>query len=241
MKITCCILEDERTCQENLRELIETWAKENHCVVQIDIAASENVFWKLRVREYDVFFLDIMLGKSAAGVGVARTLREKQINGGIIFLTSFREYVFEGYPVSAIDYLLKPASYDRITHCMNRVHGMIKDRTFVFRGKNGIVQMPYDQILYFSSQNHSTQMVTINGSYLLPYSFKDVRSKLPAQFSQCHRTVIVNMELITFLGNTELRLCNGEVLPIGRTHLQELRHDLMSLVRCNEKRGNITS
>lgn len=55
----------------------------------------------------DVYFLDISL-KEENGVDIAKKLRAHNYKGHIIFLTGFQEYVFEGYSVRALDYLLKP-------------------------------------------------------------------------------------------------------------------------------------
>lgn len=53
------------------------------------------------------FFLDIQMGQMN-GIEVAKRLRESGYQGIIVFLTAFREYVFRGYEVRALNYLLKP-------------------------------------------------------------------------------------------------------------------------------------
>lgn len=54
-----------------------------------------------------ILFLDIELGKSN-GVDIAKTIRKHSKDTIIIFVTGFSDYVFHGYDVGALNYILKP-------------------------------------------------------------------------------------------------------------------------------------
>ncbi|MCD8076754.1 MAG: response regulator [Lachnospiraceae bacterium] len=68
----------------------------------------------------DIYFLDIQLG-DMLGLDIAKDLRSHGYQGVIIFLTVFREYVFHGYEVHAMNYLLKPVKEESLYLCLDEV------------------------------------------------------------------------------------------------------------------------
>ncbi len=66
------------------------------------------------------------------GISIAKILRVNGYNGNIIFLTAFREYVFQGYEVHALNYLLKPITLDSLKPCMDEVARDLSGNTYVF-------------------------------------------------------------------------------------------------------------
>ncbi len=82
------------------------------------------------MKDCNLLFSDIRLAPSNIvnenGISICMQLREKGFHGDIIFLTAFREYVFDGYQAQAINYLLKPISEEIVNNCMDKyitMHG----------------------------------------------------------------------------------------------------------------------
>lgn len=231
MNLNCCIVEDEKIYSEELYTLLVNWSNQSDCPVTVASAVCDRELLALPFLQYDIIFIDIMLKNSLTGIEIAQTLRDKNYTGEIVFLTSFCEYVFEGYPVNAMDYLLKPVSSEKISRCMDRLAQKLLDRYFIFRQKSGILQIPYQNILYFSSENHNTNVITLHDSQQLAQSLRKILKILPGQFSQCHRTLIVNRNHIIRMDCQELTLTNGEYLPIGKSHLRGLQQDILRQMR----------
>ena len=234
MKLSCCIIENESIYVHQLTDLLLQWASGEKCHLQIDSVSSEKEFAGHDPEEYDIIFIDIILDStdsSGTGIDIARKIRSASYTGELVFLTNFQDFVFEGYPVHALDYLLKPASYDKISHCMNQVLEKTCSQNFVYRVKDTWIQIPYREIIYFSSSNHSTNVITVQKQYQIPRPIKDVLKILPSQFSQCHRTLIVNLQYIENMTNKEILLTNQERIPIGKSYLTPLRRDFIDLIK----------
>ncbi len=108
MNIHVTIIEDEERFAQDLTEKIRNWFHAHHLEVAVKwYPSSHHIFFTSSYLATDVYFLDISL-KEENGVDIAKKLRAHNYKGHIIFLTGFQEYVFEGYSVRALDYLLKP-------------------------------------------------------------------------------------------------------------------------------------
>ena len=158
--------------------------------------------------------MDILLD-GIDGVAAAHQLRGLGFQGQIIFLTASPEYVFDGYDVQALNYLLKPVAYDKIIRSLDYVEKMLNDDNYTFRHRGAVVRIPYSKIICFSSANHYTKIVTTEGNYNQLESIRTIFSHLPDRFHFCHRTVIVNIEHITMLNGRELALSNSEIYRLA--------------------------
>ncbi|MPM25616.1 Transcriptional regulatory protein BtsR [bioreactor metagenome] len=143
-------------------------------------------------------------------------------------MTAFSEYVFEGYDVQALNYLLKPITYDKLCKVLGYVSEKLGEDRYTLRDKGDIIQIPYSQIIYFSSSNHYTHIITTRGNHRQLEHIKNIQARLPARFIFCHRTVIVNLEHVTMLKGRELMLSNKTAVPVSQTYLQEVRSRLLS-------------
>lgn len=233
MKLNCCIVEDDSIALRYLISLLRRWELESRCQLQITSAASREEFLLLNSQDFDVIFLDIILDKTkdrADGVEIAQKLRSVAYHGELIFLTNFQEFVFEGYPVRALDYLLKPAKYEKICHYMDLILKKHDSLRFRCHYRNTSLNIAYSDIFHFTSSNHSTNLVTAEKLYPLPRSLGEIAKSLPSHFAQCHRTVIVNLQQVESLTSQSILLTNGEHLPIGKSHLNHIRRDFMAFL-----------
>ena len=111
--IHCLIVDDEPTA----REVIE-----NHlCKIDsVKIAGScknaIDAFNKISSEHVDLIFLDINMPE-ISGLSFAKSINP---NIKIIFTTAYREYAVDGFNLQAVDYLLKPISFDRLLQSINK-------------------------------------------------------------------------------------------------------------------------
>ena len=157
MKIHIGIIEDEVFYKEQLIEQLDKWALENSCEIVYHTETSGEDFLSHLPKQLDILFLDIQL-TGISGVELAQHLRDKHYSYEIVFLTAFREYVFEGYQVRALNYLLKPVSYIDVKKCMNIILEQLKVEHYIFRSRQTIYKIPYSNILYFTSSKHYAEI-----------------------------------------------------------------------------------
>ncbi len=152
MKIA--ILEDEKVESTNLIKILKEWSLKNHLDIEIFLYASGEEFFaqnKMYLSEnIAVFLLDIQM-KEMNGVDVAKRLRREGYKGEIIFLTAFREYVFKGYEVHALNYLLKPVNSKALCLCLDEIAKELMGNSYLYRNKKEIISIPYKEIISFST------------------------------------------------------------------------------------------
>ena len=150
------VCEDDSKYRESLAFLLEKYLhhRENDLIIEEFSTGDALLQWLEKHQgELDICFLDIeMPGKN--GMETARNIRKKDARMLLVFLTGYREYVFDGYEVDALDYLLKPVRERKLQEVLDRARKLLsrkeRDR-FTFRNKEGIYRIPKNHILYFYS------------------------------------------------------------------------------------------
>lgn len=222
MKIKITIIEDQPIETQRLKKELAAWSNESQCSIEIsEYISGEEFFAKAEGYHADVYFLDIQLG-GMSGIKIAKRLREKNYSGYIIFLTAFREYVFKGYEVHALNYLLKPITAKALVLCMNEISKDLSGNTYIFRMKQGIVQIPYKEILTFSSNLHYVDILTAHEIFCQYTSLNHIIGYLPREFIRTHKSYIVNMNHIYRITGNTITLSNNMHIQIGRSFYKDV-------------------
>ena len=126
-------------------------------------------------REFDIIFLDIQM-EGMGGIEAARTLRQRNADAVLVFITGIKEYVFEAFDVSAFHYLLKPIAEQKFMEVLGRAaeeagkrKGQREKQIFI-RAKNQGYTLNLNTILYIESRGkkveiHTTDMEEVIESY----------------------------------------------------------------------------
>jgi DNA-binding LytR/AlgR family response regulator len=113
-KISCLIVDDEPPALEILKKYIAAVAALELTATANNAIEALNV---LQTRPIDLVFLDIQMPQ-LLGTDLIRTLTKPP---RIIFTTAHRKFAIEGYELDAVDYLLKPISFERFLKAVNKV------------------------------------------------------------------------------------------------------------------------
>lgn len=229
MTIKVGIIENEEVFSTHLINLLNEWSQMQNCDIYFDLFLSGEQILSQTTIDYNILFVDIQLLK-INGVETAKKLRKKNYTGEIVFLTVFNEYVFEGYNVHALNYILKPITADKLNSCMNIVLQLIQSKNYILSNRDTIEKIPYQQILYILSARHYMEIFTPDRTYRHLISIKNIMKHLPSQFIQCHRTVIINIKHVQKLEGHSIAMSNKVVLPVSNTYLQTVRRALENLV-----------
>ena len=223
MIINITIIENESNELEQLTQALNTWSEEKSTLLSIATYTSgEEYFAANKLHSSDIFFLDIQLDEMN-GIDIAKQLRKNGYNGEIIFLTSFREYVFDGYLVHALNFLLKPLETSKLYSCLDEIKESLMMSCYFFRIKQETIQIEYRDILAFSSTLHSIDILTCNEHFNQYASLSTILNCLPKQFIRVHRSHIVNMTHIHKISGNTITLSNHTTVPIGRQYLNDVR------------------
>ena len=180
--------------------------------------------------QYDLLFLDMLLGDGMNGMDVARAVRKLGCRAPIVFTTSERDYAVEGYEVQAMDYLIKPYQAERIQAVLTRVLTALRARRYltvpVGRDQKRICT---DELVWAETRDHFMELHLLSGETLrASRSFDQLCSVLPpqAQFQCCCRGVIVNLSYVDSLQGGDFLLRDGQKVPVSRAKRAEMQKAL---------------
>ncbi len=192
----------------------------------------------LEEKEVDLMFLDIQMPQ-LTGVDFLRSLKNPPM---VIFTTAYSEYALDGFELNAVDYLLKPISFERFMKAVNRAselhdlqsQGEIPEKDEIETGKDFIfvksdkklVKVKYNDIIYIEGLKDYVIIRMDHGRVITLQTMKSLDVKLPSGiFKRLHRSYIVNMDRINaIMGNMVEVYEKGEIkhLPIGKNYREEL-------------------
>lgn len=224
MTISCAIIDDEPLAVG----LLETYVRKTPFLELCGAFGSAvEAMATLRENPVQLLFLDIQMPE-LSGLELARIL---PAGTRIIFTTAFAQYALDGYRVNALDYLLKPVSYNDFLTAATRAHewfaAAADDRNSDETDENIFVKSDYRtvridrrRILYIEGLKDYIKIYTAdNPRPLLSLStLKAIEASLPAsRFMRVHRSYIVNMEQIAAVERNQI-IISGKEIPVSESY-----------------------
>lgn len=222
MTLNCLIIDDEPLAVELLASYVKKTPFLNLCgTFNSAIAAIKEV----KDNTPDVIFLDIQM-PDLSGIEFARVIPSKT---KIVFTTAFNRYAIDGFKVNAIDYLLKPISYDDFLKSANKVlewftmtrkHESLRKNRFIFvRSEYKLIQIKLDDILYIEGLKDYVRIYLENGKPIMSLmNMKKLEEYFPTpEFVRTHRSYIVHMNKIDAVDR--LRIVVGDTyIPVSESY-----------------------
>lgn len=178
----------------------------------------------LNSNSVDVIFLDIQMPQ-LTGLQLSKIISK---NIKVIFTTAYPDFALEGFELNAVDYLLKPISFERFYQAVSKLNSEPKSETviapnspdFIFvktDGKNKFQKVFLSDILYVESLQNYVCIHTSKQQIITHSSLKNVIESLPStNFIQTHKSYVVSLQHIESTDNFSV-FVNGKELPIGAT------------------------
>lgn len=227
------ICEDDAYYSNGLAEMCRQW-EELHSDVPLSIHQYSTPESILNGHEhpldYDLYFLDIGFGSlsSMNGYRLATLIRENNSESMIVFITNSRNYLLQGYNVSAYRYLIKPLNNSDVSDCLNHCRDEVlrfSNSTLSLDKKEGVSRIRLKDILYIESGLHSiiVHTVTKAESAHIYQSFDSYVQTLPAEwFVRCQRGLLINPSYICKYSKRSITLSSGENFTIGAKYRDQL-------------------
>lgn len=225
--ISCLIVDDEAIA----RDIIATHlSKINNINIVDSCSNATEAFNVISNRTIDLVFLDINMPQ-ISGIAFA-----KSINSDIkvIFTTAYRDYAVEGFELKAVDYLLKPISFERLQKAINtyfEVHtkynhnqDYINDNSnFIFvRSNRKMIKVDFESIIYIESYSDYLKIHTTEQTIVTRETITAIEAKLPkSQFLRIHRSYIIALNCIDSFTNEQITI-NEKSLTISRSYKNEV-------------------
>ncbi len=171
--------------------------------------------------ELDLVFLDIEM-QTLNGMDTARKLRETDAELQLVFVTGYADYVYDGYAVRALGYLLKPAKETQLDDILTRAlsaHYRNANEVFVCRNGDSFYRIPRTKIMYFLSDKRQIQCITDERTYTFYGKLDEVEQELvDDSFVRIHQRYLVYAPAVKRVDSSEVTLQGGVVLPISRSY-----------------------
>lgn len=178
----------------------------------------------------DLVFLDIDMPQ-LSGIELADLLKPVPV----IFTTAHPDYALEAFEKNAIDYLLKPFSYERFLKALTKINERLsithqtvvaddeKDFYIKSETKGKMIKVKYEDILYIEAKANYLKFYLGNKSHLAYLTLKELDEKLPSKiFLRVHKSYIVNLTKIIALDSAHILLENKDMVEIGRSYKSNL-------------------
>ena len=224
------ICDDEAGARDGLRLMLERldYFDRGDGQVIYEFSSGEGaVRWlKQHKGEVDLLFLDVEMG-DMDGVEAARQIRSFDRHILLVFLTGYPDFVFQGYQVEALDYLLKPVGIPDLKRVIERANQKIRSNMgegqyVILKNSDGTFRISKEDILYCGSQGRLAHVFFSDGRTLTFYQkLNDMEQLLGQGFVRIHQRYLVNSGRVTFIGRELVRLADGSVLPVSRSMRDE--------------------
>ena len=224
--INCIIIDDEELARVLLQSYVEkTPFLELKGVYENPVEA----LTALKDCDIDVIFLDIQMPE-IKGTDFAKLIP----NGTrFIFTTAYSEFALEGYSLNALDYLLKPITYERFLEAASKLNesgsNTINDQSITIKSGYDLHKIKLNDIVYIESDSEYVNFHINNGKKIMSYqSLKSLEKTLPKDiFMRVHRSYIINKNMVTSLKGKDLVL-NGKSIPVSTTYYDNVKETLFS-------------
>ena len=232
--VRCIAIDDEPLALRQIRSYIERTEQLQLVAACRSAAEAQEVIARESV---DLIFVDINM-PDMNGLEFVRSLTSSHY---IVFTTAHSEFALEGFKLNAIDYLMKPFSYDEFMKASQKAISLVDLVERCHAAESVIAQNEAestDQGSISVKADYKTQIVKIAdivylesaGEYVrlhiegaptitTLFRLKNMETTLPANlFLRVHRSYIVTLKRISSYTKGRIFLDNGEYIPLGENY-----------------------
>jgi len=192
----------------------------------------------LNAGSVQLIFLDIQMPK-ITGLEFLKTLKHPP---PVIFTTAYPQHALEGFELNALDYLVKPVSFERFLKAALKAKEYYEVRQknvtvennsaeqndyFFVKADNKLVKIVFDDILFAEALQNYVTIHTLDKKYITYLTFKSVEEYLPAdKFIKTHKSYIVSASKIDSIEGNDIRIGN-HYIPISRNEKEDVMDRLL--------------
>jgi DNA-binding LytR/AlgR family response regulator len=235
MVINCIIIDDEPLARAGLTEYVQDIDFFNLLGVFDNPLAATEI---LGSSEVHLLFLDIQMPK-ITGIDFFKTLKDPP---AVIFTTAYPQYALDGFEVNALDYLVKPISFERFLISALKAKEFYEVRQknrsetvteataeyFFIKADNSLVKILYADILFVEALQNYVTIHTNGKKYISYLTFKSVEEYLPVEaFIKVHKSFIIAAAKVDSIDGNEIRIGQHHI-PISRSLKDEVMEKLLN-------------
>ncbi|WP_282014350.1 LytR/AlgR family response regulator transcription factor [Marinifilum flexuosum] len=221
---TCIIVEDEPLSQEILESYLQDCPQLKLKAICNDALEANQILLKEAI---DLLFLDINMPKMN-GIEWLKSLDQTP---KVIFTTAYPEYAVEGFDLNALDYLLKPFSFERFLRSVNKFLSLQEkigekqenqEETILVKSNKKTYLLKPSELNYIESDGDYLKLHRKDDCLVIHDTLKHFQTKLPSNdFMRIHRSFIINLGKIDYLEGNQVCIAK-QMVPIANSYIDQL-------------------
>jgi DNA-binding LytR/AlgR family response regulator len=221
-KVNCIIVDDEPASRDVLKRYIAD-AETLNLVSECRNAVEANEI--LKSEHIDLMFLDINMPK-ISGLQFIKSLPSPTPK--VIFTTAYPEFAHEGFELDAVDYLLKPFSFERFLKAVNKyshsadTETALNSRTILLKSDKKLYRVSISDILFLEAIGDYVKVVLAEQSILVHSTFQDILEQISHQeIIRIHRSFAIAIDKFDHIDGNQIFIWKKS-LPIGKAYKKDL-------------------
>ncbi len=227
MKISCIIVDDEPLAREGLRDYVD---RVSFLEVAGEFKGALEAGEYLQFNTVNLIFLDINMPKMS-GLEFVKSLDHPP---AIIFTTAYREFATDSYELEAVDYLVKPITFERFYKAVNKVYQrFLAPATpaldhFYVKVDGHITKVKMEEVCYIEGMKDYIKIYLQDDTRLITLlSLKQVEKELPSsQFIRVHRSFIVSKNHVDSIEGNTIHIHQAQI-PIAPNLRSEVLESIL--------------
>ncbi|WP_208559515.1 LytR/AlgR family response regulator transcription factor [Marinilactibacillus kalidii] len=215
MKIA--VVEDNPNTRKEIKAYIEESSRHLSLHVDIDLYEDGVVLVDKFDAKYDIIYLDVEM-EIMDGMTTAKKIRERDSEVVIVFITNHGQVAIQGYSVDAADFLLKPLKPFTFNEHFKKITKKVtvKSESIIVKIAGNLRKINLSDIQYIESQGHYIKFKTINETFTIIDTLKNIQTKLDNDFFfRSSNSIIVNLNHIDKVEKNTIFI-DDEKLDISR-------------------------
>lgn len=226
INLRCCVIDDEPLAKDLIASYVE---KTPFMELVGKFSSAQEAVKTILEEKIDVVFLDIQMPQ-LNGLEFARIIPP---SCRIVFTTAYDSYALEGYKVNALDYLVKPVSYEEFagaasralewTEMYRKAGECVRDNDFIIvKSEYKQIQIPVKDIIFIEGLKDYVKIYIEgeSGPVMSLMSMKTLESCLPeSEFMRVHRSYIVNKSKIRLIERNRI-VFGKHYIPVSDSYKQ---------------------
>ena len=162
-----------------------------------------------------------------SGIAFVKTLKDPPL---FIFITAYSEFAIEGFDVRAVDYLLKPVSFERFKIAVNRALEWASNKNannnsgghIMVRADKKSYKVDFENLLYMEAKGDYVRFVTNERSLMVHGTLKEMLQQLPENlFERIHKSYVISLSKVDYLEGNLVKVGEHKI-PVSLSYRERL-------------------
>lgn len=231
--IRVAIVDDEAQVRAELEQYLRQYGK--GCGVDFFVRSFKNGIALLNEEQlnFDIVFLDVEM-PYMNGIETARNLRQSNSVCALVFITNMAQYAIAGYEVDAMDYVVKPVTYEVFAFKMKRVLERValnESKSLSVKTRDGFVYLDVQDIYYIEVTGHELRYHTARGVLSVWGALSEAERRLEHDgFYRCNSCYLINLRYVSAV-EEDSAVVRGDRLRISGPRKKGFYHAMMQYMK----------